>query len=372
MELQFIGQNVHFAVSLLAALACFAVFWLVFDAWQERRQKRELLKWSGFLALAVGFMINGALIEYASYQANSLESIGNALSVLLRAAGYILVIAGQLLDPLLDRPVYKNVKKKSTSAVMAPGLSSIMKLIILPVLPFVAAFLYYRRATTGLERHLRSVAYAFLALTLYELLTAIGAWQGTDNPVLYRIIANYGSLWWLAQLSLLASGLILGRWVWQYLTKRILSQLFMVLVTATVIIYFVSTGAFSFMLLKNTRNQALSDLSTSSKVLSYALSSQQSEIAAQAEALASKSAVSSAIISGNQKLVANAAGDYAVHHKLTSLVITDGNGRVLYRAEDPERWGDSLSSDTLVQRALIGRIATSVSIKKGVVAPAVN
>jgi hypothetical protein len=70
MQFQFIGQNVHFAVSLLASLAVFAVFWLTFDAWLERRRLREAVKWSGFLLLALGLLLNGAIVESGNISAS--------------------------------------------------------------------------------------------------------------------------------------------------------------------------------------------------------------------------------------------------------------------------------------------------------------
>ncbi|QQR53290.1 hypothetical protein IPG36_06670 [bacterium] len=41
------------------------------------------------------------------------------------------------------------------------------------------------------------------------------------------------------------------------------------------------------------------------------------------------------------------------------------------RAEDPERYGDSVSSDPLVRRALTGQTASSVVVSSGVTAPIV-
>ena len=53
-------------------------------------------------------------------------------------------------------------------------------------------------------------------------------------------------------------------------------------------------------------------------------------------------------------------------------MITDGDGQVLLRAEDPSRWGDSLSGDVLVRRALLGSEAASVEVLPGIGAPSVT
>jgi len=41
---QFFAQNLHFVVCLFAALAFFAVFWLLIDAWSLHREWKEFFK----------------------------------------------------------------------------------------------------------------------------------------------------------------------------------------------------------------------------------------------------------------------------------------------------------------------------------------
>ena len=64
--------------------------------------------------------------------------------------------------------------------------------------------------------------------------------------------------------------------------------------------------------------------------------------------------------------------DYLPQHNLSSLIILGESGQVLLRAENPDRWGDSLSSDSLVDLALVGKTSTSVETQTGVVSPTVS
>ena len=297
---QFIGQNAHFAVSLLAALASFAVFWLIFDAWIELRHRREIVKWAGFLILAIAFLMNAATLDQRSLIPGLLASQLAGVGEVVRILAYALIVIGQLIDPLTKRPTYApepaapapaapaaaivTVKaaadKKPSKAKKSHGWTGYVPLaglVTLPIMAFAVSILYWRRATVGLERHLRPVAQAFAFFGLYELFTVGSYWQDTSNPLLYRFVAAYGPVWWLAQVSLLGAGIILGRWVWTYLTKRLLTQLFMVFVTATVVIFFVSTVGFSFLLLRNVQSEALTELSTASRVLNYAVASRQAQ-----------------------------------------------------------------------------------------------
>jgi methyl-accepting chemotaxis protein len=88
--------------------------------------------------------------------------------------------------------------------------------------------------------------------------------------------------------------------------------------------------------------------------------------------VAASGAVIAAVTSRDHAALNKALATYLASHGLSSLVVTDAAAAVLLRAEDPERFGDSRSSDPLVRRALVGEGSASVVVKSGVVAPAVS
>ncbi len=379
---QFIGLNLYFAVNLLAALVCFGVFWLIYDAWLGRHPRREILKWAGFLALSVGFLLRATAIQVST---GGLSQLADAAAEILRIAGYCSIVLGQIIDPLQPRPKYAGdtmenmlgtseeapIKAKTTRPHHGFLLAPITGLL-LPALAALGGLLYFRRATTGLERHLLPVAWGFAGLTAFELLNDTAAFQNTTNPTIYQWVSPYGPIWWAALLALTVASFVLGRWVWAYLTKRLQSQLFMILVTQALGLFLFTTIGFTFLLLKSGQDSSLADLATASHVLDYAIASRQAETAAQAEAVASIGGVAPAIAARDTKALATATGDYLARHGLTSLVVVDGSGQVLLRGEDPERFGDSRSGDPLVRRALVGTAASSVVVSEGVAAPTVT
>jgi hypothetical protein len=383
LDTQFVDLNLHFAINLFAALVAFAVFWLIFDAWTVRHELKEFLKWSGFLTLSAGFLL-------AAGAGNGLIALAT-LSTILRLVGYLVVAAGQMLDPLQPRPVYADsaalptpmskagASKQTTTAkdrgphahTGAIGILTPIVSLVLPLAAGLTSILYWRRATTGLERHLRPVAFGFAGFAVFELLSGLTSVQ-TVNPILYRLVAIYGPIWWLSLIVLGIASIILGRWVWKYLTKRLLSQLFMILIAQTLMLFLISTVGFTYLLLHNFQTQTLDNLSIASRVLQYAVISTQSETAAQAESVASNSQVISAVAATDHDTLALALGSYLATHGLTSLTITDGNGAVLLRAADPTRFGDSISSDPLTRRAAIGLPSVSVAVASGVTSPTVT
>ena len=394
---QFLGLNVHFAVNLFAALVCFAVFGLVFDAWLGRRNLPQLLVWLGFIALTLGFLLTAATLT----STQTLSQLVGWAAAGAKLAGLLAISLGQLLDPLQRKPqvasdqaiadlvakpamaakLAKPASKRRSRPAKRPAAPAIFSLSSAAGLPAVAGLttlgalgvsvLYWRRATTGLERHLLPVAHAFAWLAMAELAHTVTIAGQTANPLISQWLAEFGPVWWSGQALQLAGSIVLGRWVWNYLTKRLLSQLFMTLIGQAMAIFLVSTVGFSYLMLSDLRAAQLGDLSTAGRVLQYAITSRQNETIAQAGAAAAGSSMSAAVGSRNRAAISSILAAYYTDHQLSSLTVTDVAGVVLWRAHDPDRAGDSRSGDPLVRRALVGQAASDVVVASGVTAPTV-
>ncbi len=380
VPLQFFGQNLHFAINLFAALVFFAVFWLYFDAWlAKKRASKDTYKWLGFLIVSISFVVNATLIEQSELGRSAFGDATETISTLLRIVGYIIIIIGQLVDPLQKVPDVKKLEDElagneggstKLAAVAAPS-SSWGLIYTLPVGALAIAGLYWKRATKGLERHLKPVAWAFLLFAGFELFSLASLYQNTDNPSIYNLVKSFGPLWIIAQVFLFAGTICLGKWVWRYLTERFLSQLFMIFSSVILSVFLLTTVSFTFLLTHNVQNDSLDNLETAANVLNYAIDAKKAATRANAEAIAQNPSVVQAISSKDHKTLASLTNNFLADKKQSGLTITSSSSQVLLRAEDPDQWGDSVSSDTLVRRALVGTSASSVASKEGVLAPVI-
>src|SRR5438309_8907611 len=100
LPLQFLSQNLHFVISLFAALVFFAVFWLYFDAWTAHRAKRDIFKWAGFLLVSASFLLHATIIEQSDLGHPLFGDTSQTISTILRLIGYAAIIFGQIIDPL--------------------------------------------------------------------------------------------------------------------------------------------------------------------------------------------------------------------------------------------------------------------------------
>lgn len=366
MWYQFFLENLHFAVNLGGALMFFAVFWLYFDAWLGRKTFKEFTRWFGFLLLSLSFLVGALLVESTFVTDPFLpQSIHLFVLSILRTAGYSMVIVSLMIDPLMEKP------KNSTVAGVV-FLPSLVISLIHPILASLCGLLYLRRATVGLENHLKPVAFTFFILSLAELLTIGYLLQSTSNTVIYNFVAPFGVLWIVQQVVVLIAVLVLRRWIFGYLLKRFQSQLFIIFTTAIVTIFLITTVAFSALLLKNMENESLAHLQTDVNILQYSVDSKKVETLSDAQVVAVNPEIQKAIAESDKKRLKELATSIFLSKKQSTLLILSQNGVVLARGEDPDRVGDSLSDDPVVKKALSGQSVSSVITKDGVLAPTVS
>ncbi len=377
LETQFLLVNAHFALNLLAALVSFAVAWLYFDAWLGRKDFREGSKCFGMFLLSLSFLVHSTAIEQSilEYPILGPETI-NLLTAVFRISGYLVLIFGQIADPLQPLPEYrlKKLKKTTTIALFSIGAISPIQLIpfIFPLLAIVAGFLYLRRATVGLEHHLKPISWSLFALGFSELIGLAALFRNTDNVTLANLVAPFGLLWLIEHAMLVLAMFILGKWIWGYLIKRLETQLFMIFTTSTLAIFLLTAIFFTSVSLANLRRGLLENLKINVDVLQYTIDSKKAETLSDAQMIAQNPEVLSAVIDKNRKALAEVTVSILLAKKQAFLVVVSETGEVLVRADDPEKVGGSLSDDPLIKKALVGEEATGVVTKEGVMAPEVS
>ncbi|MBI2020483.1 cache domain-containing protein [Candidatus Daviesbacteria bacterium] len=364
---QFFLENAHFALNLFASLVFFLTGWLYFDAWLGRKTLSDSFKILGFILLSISFLIHATFIESTILESSLLGgNLNSNLVAATRITGYLFLILG-----LIFEPIQAHFKLKLALFTLPPLSLSLLP-VTFPILSLVVAFLYLRRATVGLESHLKPLSLTFYVLALAETLSLAGLLQNTPFIDLYEMVAPHGLVWLISHGVLLLAMVILGRWVYFYLLKRIQSQLFMISTFSVLIIFLITTTAFTGLLLKNLEDETLKRLETDVKVLNYAVDSKKAEALSDAQVLSSDPQIVAAVEAKDKASLSKKAEDFLLTKKQNLLVIVSETGQVLARGEDKERIGDSLSDDPQITRALVGEANTSVGTKDGVLGPEVS
>jgi hypothetical protein len=376
MLLQFILENTHFALNLVAALVFFAIFWLYFDAWTGRKALKEVPRLLGFLLLTLSFIAHAVFLETSLIQDSLVsEQLHFFLLLILRVPAYIFIIIALVINPLQKKPEQEAVKSSNFGIVFTPvGFIILLPLAVLlyPVLAVAVGILYLKRASVGLENHLKPVGIAFLILGFFELLSVSSIFRDTSNIDIYNLVAAFGPIWILEHIVLLIAVALLGRWVFGYLLKRLQTQLFMFFTTFVLFAFLFITVTFTSLILNNLVDETLVQLETNVKVLNFALESKKAESLSDAQVVAQNPQVQQAVVDKNRSELFETLEGILLTKGQSFLVVTDENGQVLARGEDKERIGDSLSDDALIRRALLGESAISVVTKDAALSPEVS
>ncbi len=371
MWYQFLLVNLHFAINITAALIFFAVFWLYFDAWLGRKKYKEFVRFLGFLILSISFVFNALFIESSIL---SVPVFSQDLHIMLlrvsRLVGYLLIIVSLLSDPLMDKP-----KKEGNMGFVLPvglRLPSTFISFLFPILSALVGFLFLRRATVGLENHLKPVAFSFFLLSFSEVLSLGYLLRESNNSAIYTFVAPYSVLWIIQSLVTLLSVIVLRKWIFGYLLKRIQSQLFMIFVSSIVALFLIITLVFSALMLRNIEQESLASLSTDVNVLEYAINSKKAEVVSDAQVIAQNPDLINSLEKKDKQKLKSIATSTLLAKKQSIVTILTNAGVVVARGDDPERIGESYSSDVLVVKAAGGDTAVSIVAKDGVLVPTLS
>ena len=366
--IQFLSINGHFTLNLLAALVFFAVAWLYFDAWLGRHDYREGTKSLGFILLSISFVIHATAVESHLISSPIISSdISGYLISLFRISAYIVLIIGQLVDPIQPLPSYRY----DTAAVVAIPLSQGLTFSY-PLLAISTSILYLHRATVGLEHHLKPISWSLGLLAISDTIGLAASFRETSDIAVASLVAPFGPLWIIEHAILLIAISILGRWVWSYLVKRLETQLLMIFTTLILIIFLLTTIFFTTTSIDNLRIATLENLQINAQVLKYSLESKMSESLSDAQLVAQNADVKQALADNDIEKISSKATSILLTKNQSFMVITGKNGEIIVRADDPDKVSGSLSEDLLVKKALTGESVSGVTTNEGILAPEVS
>ncbi|MDO8335493.1 MAG: cache domain-containing protein [Candidatus Saccharibacteria bacterium] len=375
LEIQFILQNIHFAISLFAGLVFFAIAWLYFDAWLVRKRLQQIPKFLGFLLVSISFITNAAHIEQ-SIQATSVLGEGTIifLTAFFRIVGYSLIIVGLLNDRIEAKPQYASPPTINLSAIGIPFLGIISNIfhLVFPILSLAIAGLYFRRATVGLERHLKPASYGFIVLFVSEIFHLAVLFRSTNNIFVSDLVKSFGPLWIIEHILLVLSVLLLGNWVFKYLLKRIQTQLFIIFISFSLFIFVTVTLVFSGMLFSSLMKDVEKNLKTSVSVLNFAIDGKKAEALSDAQLVSQNPQVVDAVLTKNRPMLQDLTNEIISSKNQSYLLIVGSTGEVLARPDNTERVGESVSEDKLFQIGKSGQPLSSIVVERGIISPQIS
>ncbi len=357
MNIQLFFTNIDFAIKIFAALVLFATGWLHWGSWSLEKKDKLLL------ARSIGFFL---LCFVSVWKASTIETeILIFSSQILKISGLVLILVSLLNEPVLHPPI------KETALISLVFVSQIF-IPLSGMLYLIIGLTYLKKSTSGYEKQIKPLFFAFLFLALAEITDISFLAKNLQTVFWSNLLANYGPIWIISQISKLIGFVILGIWTWGYLRFRAQAQLFITFVTITLFIFTITTFSFTFILSGNLENNALDHLKTDVKTLQYGVDRLQSEALADAKTISENSTIKEAIRNNDSEKLFNTTVDFMLSQNTSFLEVTDNSGKVIMRASDNEKIGDSLISDITVKSALDNKPIATVALIENVVAPEVQ
>lgn len=235
-------SNLRLVVYLFGALVFCAMAWLYFDAMYVRPNKSVLARAGGALLIGLSYLLGAVVIEGISLEWIAWLRGGVEW---LRLAGYLILGLGVWGEPLSKRPSY------AEAPAGKPGVALMLGEVtrwMLPIIPGLVGLGYWRRASVGLERHLRGMAYGMYTLSLAEILDLRRLFTGSSDIRVYELTREFGNIW-LAQLIILLLGLLLvSRWVFSYLLRRFETQITLFMGMLVMSVFAIATIVFTYIM----------------------------------------------------------------------------------------------------------------------------
>jgi len=370
LELQFIYINLHFTINLIAALVFFAIAWLYFDAWTTQKKPQNTIRWLGFTLLSVSFVAHATLIEQPLFQSHLVRILlPNLVATLSKILGYLTLIFAQLNKPLQPLPSYRT---KPTHLILPTSGLTIFTPFLSPILAVATGFLYLRRATAGLEHHLKPIARGFFVLAVYELLTLSSLFRASSNINLANLVAPFGHLWLLEHFILIVAIIILAIWVWGYLIKRLETQLMMIFTSTTLLIFLITTIFFTSTSLNNLKQNTLTNLQINTKVLDYAITIKLQSLLSDAQLIAANPEFIQTLLQNHHPQLNQLMLDFISTKNHASLTLVSPAGQILASTDSPQTVGSSLSHHILINPALTHQSVSAITSTQSSIHPTLS
>lgn len=359
-------HHASFTLYAFGLLVMWAIAWLYFDAYLGMKRWWGLCRVAGFLVLGTGLALGSMVVEFGG-ETGWVAGISH-WQVAVRLLGYGLILIGVLGEPLQKTP---GDTSKELGAGWLPGIAGgggITLATFLPVCAGLAGLAYWRRATLGLERHLTNVGSGFFWLAGFELLGLLTHWRETTIVWVYQLVAPYGLAWLGQRVLLLMALMILGKWVFYYLLKRLFTQMVLLFSLMALGIFVGVAVGYSSLMVGVMEKQIVSRLESEVGVLAYIIEQKLLSALTSAQALANNPQLQGLSEVKNYSGVMELLRLQVSEKGFDAAMVVNENGMVLARGEEPERFGDSVSNDFLVARVLEGKAVTGVAIEEGIVA----
>ncbi len=387
-------QNSRYVLEIFIAFLMVTAGWIYLDGWMIERKGKTLLRSVGFFVLTLWAFFEAAPNGFIGFNALNQQLLVDSIGLI----GFGLILASLLMDPvpikpgkrapfffswLLEKPSDLTIIPplivapfKSLFALLAPllGIFAFIftqpKIWLLLFSSFITALLYVHYVY-GIQSEWKYFYRGFLFLSIGLAVALLSLLVNSSNVLIARFAAPNGVFWIIENIFKFIGAVCLGVWAWGFIRFRIFPQIFSSFVALSFLIFVTTTIFYTGFLLNKTQQRATEDLETNVKTLEFALSKVKESAILAARIASTNPQAREAVRSGNKDALFSNLNALMFENETDFMLAVNKGGEVIMRAEDRERYGDSIAQDPVVWRALDGKAVVTIQAEDGVTIPTI-
>lgn len=401
---QFWVQNIHYVIEVFIGFLMVTAGWIYLDGWLVEKRAKTLFRTIGFFALAIWSFLGATPLGIIGIETfEEAEKIVDIAGLI----GFGLLLLSLFMDPIPVRPGGKPVwllsklwkQNIAKSLITIPFVGGFFKdakdvlgdvfIFILPAIGFIIAalaslkiwmflfsgivaillYLHYKR---GIQSEWKNFYLGFLFLTIALLFSVFSLWQNTQNVFLSQILARYHVVWMAEHAVKFIGAIFLGLWAWGFIRFRIFPQIFSSFIAFSFVIFVSTTIIYTGFLLNRTQDDIFQSLEINVKTMQFALEKVKESAILAARIASTNPQIKESMRTGNKDVLFTNMNALMFENETDFMAAVNTGGEVLMRAEDKERFGDSIANDPVVWRALDGKAVVTIAVTQGVTVPTVS
>jgi len=365
--------------------------WLIWDS--KNLEKKSRLR-RVYTIQTIGFWLIGIYVLFGYAYADI--GMMNTFFKSIITVGLLLTGMGYYLEPF---PVIeKNSKKKfflyRTSKIVtgvlilllcatiaalvskffgskvADNLFNYSEALNLSILVFLNIILWLKYIV-GIQKQHKSMLAGFTFLGLAFLVDVIGKFVfGADLRFAFWT-QNLGGNWMIQSVALIIGFYFIGKYALSFLRFRLKPQLFISFIGSSLAIFFLVTIVFLVVLINDFQKNTLFNLKASSKAIELSIVESRNDTILAAKALSDNEKVISGVRTEESKIFSQSVQDILTLSGIDYIVLTNESGITLYNTYDSEVYGENLSNDKYLKRALEGVPVNTIVSDPGILSPTI-
>ncbi len=386
----FLFNTLNFIIHVIIAYPAFIMGWLIWDS--KNLEKKRVLK-NIYSTQSVGFWLIGIYLLF-SYAFKDIDLLDIIFKTVL-TIGTLSVCLGYYLEAFPTSKETKNKKKflLYKNSIFVTGLLLLIgvfnlialgikvygldtfniwfyynELLNFSIVIFIAIILLLKYIV-GLQKQHKNllVGFIFFGLALFIQIVSKFLLQNDLRFIFWT--QNLGGFWMLESAALVIGFLFIGKYALSFLRFRLKPQLFISFIAGSLTIFFVVTVVFLMVLINDFQKNTLFNLKASSKAIELSIIESRNDTILAAKALSDNEKVISGIRTQESKIFEQSVQDILIISDVDFITITNTAGISIYNTYDTESFGENLSNDKYLKRALEG-IPTNTLVKDpGVLSP---